>query len=628
MMEGTSSNNTTTTSSTHNELCDSFSTNNSASSRAAVLSSAASITNTTGNANSLNLASMISNSDSGSFVVVSTMSSDKKPPTIPRNNTKQRQQPHHPSSIEEAAASLAASMGLLPIHNPGNNTINEPLEIPNKQEVTNTTSTYYYNKFQQEQQQHNSTMPFVKVEFPRPLFFGNSIPATIRKELSHFEQSSSSLSDHNSLSYRSFLQTKLAIQFYQKEYLYTFTPAWDNSWDRLYSKQSCWDFLVQAQTATSSSYFNTTSSHTDSPVSASTEQQQQQQQLVSLDVTAHTPLYGCDDTSLPTVADLGQFDTNQEQTLYQKDREIQMSIDTVFPEVYRISSIRTTNPSHHPDDSTSWNNRTVNVFNNPPSLLPKSPQPDTSANPNTNVNTSPTRFFDTNTSTANMNTTTPSTQQTDLNNNDGSNSIRIGWWNNTRNPTNNTNDNKGPDPILVSDTSSRMETSSTTPCWIPPSVDILKSHNLPLSLLHNSFGYCPLIPFVADRPPSWRYLQIDTQSVGFATEHQQHPQIEPLFCTMAIYHVEPVLMANSNTDYDGGSISRGGKNSTSWRFSIPKSGRVTEALRFDVVGNEEIELDNSFQKSLWPYHVLEEDNIDQKDRLQVNTDNAILFLHS
>merc|ERR1712226_1830111 len=50
------------------------------------------------------------------------------------------------------------------------------------------------------------------------------------------------------------------------------------------------------------------------------------------------------------------------------------------------------------------------------------------------------------------------------------------------------------------------------------------------------------LPYISDRPPSTRYLQIDTKSVGFPSVGE----VEPLFCSLALWHVEAEL--TSDTD--------------------------------------------------------------------------------
>ena len=131
---------------------------------------------------------------------------------------------------------------------------------------------------------------------------------------------------------------------------------------------------------------------------------------------------------------------------------------------------------------------------------------------------------------------------------------RIGWWNPKIFVQ---EESKLPFPTLLTTASNPSHSTNITPDFLhhpppplPPSIAQLTSHNLPLSLLHPSTGTSFSLPFLADRPPSWRYLQIDTQTIhwnispstGTVTNtNSTQQQIEPYFCTMAIYHVEPIL---------------------------------------------------------------------------------------
>ena len=76
---------------------------------------------------------------------------------------------------------------------------------------------------------------------------------------------------------------------------------------------------------------------------------------------------------------------------------------------------------------------------------------------------------------------------------------------------------------------------------LKPSPTRLKEANAPLSKLHPATSVVSHLPFLSDRPPSWRHLQVDAKTIGFHPFHPFHPihgEIEPLFCTLSIYHVE------------------------------------------------------------------------------------------
>ena len=125
---------------------------------------------------------------------------------------------------------------------------------------------------------------------------------------------------------------------------------------------------------------------------------------------------------------------------------------------------------------------------------------------------------------------------------------------------------------------------------LSPSPHTLKVQNRPMSELHSATSSAEALPYLSDRNPSTRYLQIDTQVVSF------HPvgEIEPLFCTVAIWHVETTT---------GGSGMGTHQTRTSPHSSLPvpnmqRCGRVTEALHFDFVTDPEVEA--KCAPALWP----------------------------
>lgn len=632
---------------------------------------------------------------SGSF-------SNKKPPMIPKRQ--QQQQQHQQSSLEEAAASLAASMGLVledafqysAAHHTGNlptSTNCTTLLLQQQQHhqggsnnsiiltdeetlklmpgTTNPDDSIPYNsdnnKYAINPNTISPTVPFVKIEFARPLFFGADVPYTIQRELDLItmeQEAWKEKSDRNETPnyyFTSLQATRNTIQFFTKQLnhsLYIYSPNWDNSWDKQYSDPLCWDYITKAQIAATNisttamdlitttaavttpiaatsttvahnpAEYNTSNSNT--PTTSSPHHHYCSSSTLWLDTTTHTPIYGCDDPSLPTVADLGQFDTSQEQIANHQQREVQLQIDTVFPEIYRITSVACPNPSTYPDDSTSWKNHRAAATATASATLLFS---------TTSTPTSPTGISTTTATNSAANTASgvlsspKNTQQSFI---DSSSTIitatknqqlpRIGWWNPKIFLQ---EESKLPFPTLLTTASNHSHSINITPESphhppppLPPSIAQLTSHNLPLSLLHPSTGTSYSLPFLADRPPSWRYLQIDTQAIQWnisssidtvTSTNSIQQQIEPYFCTMAIYHVEPILSEQ--------------QDSPKWKCFLPKSGRVTEALRFDIVNHEDtMDIYQAFPKSLWPYHVSSLNNLTtsniqdadyHEDRLQV-----------
>lgn len=635
---------------------------------------------------------------SGSF-------SNKKPPMIPK---RQPQQQHQQSSLEEAAASLAASMGLVledvfqysAAHHTGNLptsancttlllqqqqhqqggsnkilTDEETLKLMSGTTIPDDSIPYNSNnnKYAINPSTISPTVPFVKIEFARPLFFGADIPYTIQRELDLITEEQEAWiekSDSNETPnhyFTSLQATRNTVHFFAKQLnqsLYIYSPNWDNSWDKQYSNPMCWDYITKAQiaatnisttamdwttatavattpiAATSTAFahnpeYNTSDFNT--PTTSSPHHHYCSSSTLWLDVTTHTPIYSCDDPSLPTVADLGQFDTNQEQIANHQQREVQLQIDTVFPEIYRITSVACPNPSTYPDDSTSWKNHRATATAT--ATASTSLLFSTTSTPTSPSGISTTNATNSATNTASGVLSSPkNTQQSFI---DSSSTIatvtknqqlpRIGWWNPKIFPL---EESKLPFPTILTAASNLSHSINITPDSphhppppLPPSIAQLTSHNLPLSLLHPSTGTSYSLPFLADRPPSWRYLQIDTQAIHWnissststvTNVNSIQQQIEPYFCTMAIYHAEPVLSQQ--------------QDSSKWRCFLPKSGRVTEALRFDIVNHEDtIDLHQAFPKSLWPYHVSSLNNVNtsntqdadyHEDRLQVTIRNG------
>jgi hypothetical protein len=104
-----------------------------------------------------------------------------------------------------------------------------------------------------------------------------------------------------------------------------------------------------------------------------------------------------------------------------------------------------------------------------------------------------------------------------------------------------------------------------------------------LSRMHAASSMSQTLPYLSDRPPSHRYLQVDTQAVGFPAIGGE---VEPLFCSLAIFNVETVSSSVS-------------ENSAAPIPDLQRCGRVTEALNFDVVSDKEIA--ERCSGVLWPY---------------------------
>lgn len=126
----------------------------------------------------------------------------------------------------------------------------------------------------------------------------------------------------------------------------------------------------------------------------------------------------------------------------------------------------------------------------------------------------------------------------------------------------------------------------------PEPVDLMKE-NLPLSRLDAVTPLSEVLPYLCDRPPSTRYLQIDTQAVGFPPIGGE---FEPLFCSLAIYHVETIASSGHVTDAPIPDLRRCGK--------------ITETLYFDYVSDESVA--QMCVDALWPY--MSPDGVVSSDR--------------
>jgi hypothetical protein len=145
------------------------------------------------------------------------------------------------------------------------------------------------------------------------------------------------------------------------------------------------------------------------------------------------------------------------------------------------------------------------------------------------------------------------------------------------------NNDKDKHPLIKPFTDAASFLDNVVHTRLKPSPLKLRQENAPLSQLHPATSVASCLPFLSDRPPNWRYLQIDTKAIGFPPLGNE---LEPLFCSLAIYHVESVSVASESSSVP--------------TPNLQKCGRVTEILHFDVVTDQEVE--ERCAGSLWPYH--------------------------
>ncbi|CAB9509212.1 expressed unknown protein [Seminavis robusta] len=345
------------------------------------------------------------------------------------------------------------------------------------------------------------------------------------------------------------------------------------------------------------------------------------------------PIFGVDNAPLPVEGDLGIHETkNDEQRTAEQKRSQEIIDKYVGPNVF--GPVACPNPATSPDDNHSWNSRSApsHRYNAgggagggnpsdrvgvPPATMDTahSPKPPPAPNRKTSRNQSP-RVASRSRNHASAAMSTPVSRKTTSKATAPPSSAkrggrlntrhRFGWWS----PPESLENGKG--GVVSSDHSvisgSEQSNSSSTvqnteassqedPLQLPPlyhasqNVHIdtrlqpgpekLKEENLPLSDLHSATALANALPYLSDRPPSYRYLQIDTQAVGFPP---LGADVEPLFCSLAIYNVE---------------TTPGNDHGSTPRPDLQRCGRVTEVLNFDVVTDPQVE--ESCIGSLWPF---------------------------
>jgi len=304
------------------------------------------------------------------------------------------------------------------------------------------------------------------------------------------------------------------------------------------------------------------------------------------------PLFGVDDSPLPVETDLGIHETRDEQLRSREQKKIQAIIENVCPQNI-LGSLACPNPAMDPDDTHTWNAMSSPRIVGIPSTSRKgattSPAPSERTNrktPSTDKASNKGKL-DPSAHTRGMSPKSPfpfnSSSMVEYDPRS-----RFGWWNKNEHQQ-------------ESETGEDVESSSAEelPVQLPPlehaafaphvetglepKPETLHKQNLPLSRLNPATSMAQALPFLSDRPPSYRFLQIDTQAVTFSS---LAGEIEPLFCSVAVYHVESV----SQNVVDP---------SVAPKPDLSRCGKVTETLHFDVVADREVE--QRCKEALFPY---------------------------
>lgn len=320
--------------------------------------------------------------------------------------------------------------------------------------------------------------------------------------------------------------------------------------------------------------------------------------LTNYEVTGGcVPLYGVDDPPLPVESDLGIYETKEEQQRYMETKRSQEIVEKfVAPNVF--GSVACPNPALNPDDFHSWNTRATGN-----QRLPKAGTVESLSLPSFAQGSR------------------PRSEGGDRGNKkDGKryrSRTRYGWWNvgdeedwpATVVKAKEGDDKSGGEKAQVTDGATStpvVKKESENPVSIrqlppahhsatalqavttlEPTPGQLQKENLPLSMMDAATSAAQTLPYLSDRPPSYRYLQIDTQAVAFPPSGGE---IEPFFCTLAIYNVETVSSSNISSSQ--------GENSIAPVPDLQRCGRVTETLNFDIVRDPKIA--ERCSAALWP----------------------------
>ena len=353
--------------------------------------------------------------------------------------------------------------------------------------------------------------------------------------------------------------------------------------------------------------------------------------LSNLELTGGcVPLFGCDDPALPVESDLGIYETREDQQhCLEKRREQEIIERYTMPDIF--GTISCPNPAVGPDDNHSSNLRAVparkpaaisTMIGTPTNGAPLFPNQNAPSGRGTSVSSIATSKQGLASSPdvpalptlKRQSSNGPSLKESGKPPRQGEkasiqslealgSSARFGWWNVLDEDEDAVEEAEvisatPGDPPFLNPRTDFTSDSLLVNTRLEPTPAKLRAENAPLSRLHSATTVASSLPFLSDRPPSWRYLQIDTKAVGFTA---LGGEIEPLFCSLAIYHVE-TMSTGSNGD------------SSVPIPNLQKCGRVTEVLHFDVVSDSKVE-ERCFG-ALWPYHEGSFDEVPESERTQ------------
>jgi hypothetical protein len=291
------------------------------------------------------------------------------------------------------------------------------------------------------------------------------------------------------------------------------------------------------------------------------------------------PLFAADDKALPDSADLGIHETREEQVRSNELKRSQETIERfVIPDLF--GTVACPNPATRPDDNHSWNSRTA-VLRQSGNAARK----ETSISDSASVQTKRTVGSKESSDLGRARASPVQVRRKEAKAKRRQSRLRCGWFNQSKTSTRRQKRAAGKQ-LHVSPASLVEQGNTTLLTRMEPSPDDLREHNLPLSNLHAATPVEQSLPYLSDRPHGFRYLQIDTQAVGFPS---LKGEIEPLFCSLAIYHIETI------------SDLPGDDPTPAPIPDLQRCAKVTEALYFDIVGDSDVATRCS--GALWPYSI-------------------------
>ena len=353
------------------------------------------------------------------------------------------------------------------------------------------------------------------------------------------------------------------------------------------------------------------------------------------------PVYGVDDSPLPVESDLGIHETKEEQQKSQEQKRVQEVVGFVKPNIF--SSIACPDPSLNPDDFQSWNARVVGNQRLVPAAVangsldnlagytgqqatPLTPQqtsqqrsqqspkqqhsPQSSeASPRSEQGgvlrhqrqNSYGRISRSSEREGSMSSDPPgrppkSATKKSKHKKKLSSKMRYGWWNvgdpdswpSTITAKNKETEGTGPvDLDNVGDMTSlylpplqHSATTLATVTQLEPFPGDLQKENLPLSRMHAATSMAQTLPFLSDRNPNFRFLQVDTQAVGFPP---LGGEVESFFCSLCIYNIETATTSPGGVPVP----------------DLQRCGRISESLHFEYCSDEVVT--GLCENALWPY---------------------------